>query len=322
MDKPLVAVVGPTGSGKSELALQIAERFGGEIVNCDSLQLYRYFDIGTAKLKPEERRGVPHHLLDVIDPDELFSAGEYARRARAVLEEISGRGRLPVVAGGTGFYFRALIHGLFPGPGRDEALRERLAEREARRPGSLHRLLKRFDPQAAGRIHPHDRQKLIRAVEICLLTRRSLSEAFAAGRDPLQGYRCLVLGLSPPRETLYARLDERCRRMFEAGLIDEVRRILLLGYSPRVKPLESHGYKQALQVLRGELAPQEALFYAQRNTRRYAKRQWTWFRQEPGIEWLAGFGDEPAIQREAIRRVERFLGQPDAAACAAAPVEA
>lgn len=322
MERPLVAVLGPTGSGKSELALRIAARFGGEIVNCDSLQLYRYFDIGTAKLKPEERRGIPHHLLDAINPDELFSAGEYARRARAVLEQISARGRLPVVVGGTGFYFRALVHGLFSGPGRDEALRQRLAAREARRPGTLHRMLSRFDPQAAGRIHPHDRQKLIRAVEICLLTRRSLTEVFASGREALRGYRCLVLGLSPRREALYERLDERCRQMFEAGLIDEVRRILLLGYSPQVKPLESHGYKQALQVLRGELTRQEAVFYAQRNTRRYAKRQWTWFRQEPGIDWLPGFGDEPSIQCEAIRRVEVFLAQLGAAAGAAQPVEA
>lgn len=313
-------MVGPTGSGKSDLALAIAAEYGGEVVNCDSLQIYRYFDIGTAKLTPAERRGIPHHLLDAADPDELFSAGEYARRARAVLDEISDRGRLPVVAGGTGFYLRALIHGLFPGPSRDETLRQRLAERERRRPGSLHRILRRFDPAASRRIHPNDRQKLIRALEVCLLTRQSLSEAFAAGREPLRGYRCLRLGLDPPRPALYGRLDERCRRMFEAGLIGEVRRILLLGYSPHVKPLEAHGYKQALQVLRGELTLEEAIFYAQRNTRRYAKRQWTWFRQEPGIEWLRGFGEDPDVRRAALDRVRRFLTEP-ASGVAPAPQE-
>jgi tRNA dimethylallyltransferase len=169
--------------------------------------------------------------------------------------------------------------------------------------------LRRLDPPAARRIHPNDRQKLIRALEVCLLTRRPLSEAFAAGRDPLRGYRCLLLGLDPPRAALYARLDDRCRRMFDLGLVDEVRRILLLGYSPDIKPLEAHGYKQALQVLKGELGLEQAIFYAQRNTRRYAKRQWTWFRQQPGIEWLRGFGDAPEVRQAALDRVRRFLKQ-------------
>ncbi len=308
--RPLVVIAGPTGSGKSELALSLAERFNGEVLSCDSLQIYRYLDIGTAKLKPEARRGIPHHMLDVAEPDEQFSAGEFARRGRIALEEIAARGRLPIVAGGTGFYLRALVDGLFPGPARDDALRLRLAEREKRRPGSLHRLLGRWDPGSAGKIHARDVQKLIRAVEVCLLTRRSLSEAFAAGRDSIQGFRILKVGVDPPREALYTKLDERCQWMFENGLVDEVRRVLLLGFSPEVKPLESHGYRQALQYLRGELSLKEAILYAQRNTRRYAKRQWTWFRREPGLEWFRGFGVEIGVQAEVEARVRAHLAKP------------
>ncbi len=304
---PLVAILGPTGSGKSELGLCLAETFGGEIVNCDSLQVYRHFDIGAAKLTPAERRGIPHHLLDALEPDQVFTAGEYARRARPILAEIARRGRLPLVVGGTGLYLRALLDGLFPGPSRDQALRERLAQREARRPGLLHRLLRRWDPQAAGRIHPADRAKLIRALEVCLLTRRPLSAWFASGRDPLQGFRVLKLALNPPRAELYRRLDERCARMFAQGLLEEVRRILALGYPDSIKPLEAHGYRQALQVLRGELDLPKALYYAQRNTRRYAKRQWTWFRREPGVLWINGFGDQPETRQVACRQVEAFL---------------
>jgi len=302
-----VAIAGPTGSGKSELSLRIAAEFQGEVVNCDSLQLYRYLDIGTAKLPVEERRGIPHHMLDVLTPDRICSAGEYARLARPVLHEIAARGRLPVVAGGTGFYLRALLDGLFPGPPRDDALRERLAARERRRPGRLHRILERLDREAAGRIHANDIPKLIRALEVIVLTRRNLSENFARGRDPLAGFRVLKLGLSPPREALYARLDRRLERMFAAGLAEEVRRIAAMGYPLEAKPFESHGYKQAVQFIRGELTLKEALFYAQRNTRRYAKRQLTWFRQEPGMVWLAGFGEDAAVQRDAIAQVRKFL---------------
>jgi tRNA dimethylallyltransferase len=302
-ESPLVAILGPTGSGKSELALKVAEQLDGEVLSCDSLQVYRYFNVGTAKLQAQEMGGIPHHLIDVIEPDEEFSAGEFARRGRATLLEIAGRGKLPVVAGGTGFYLRALFEGLFPSPGRDNTTRAQLADRECRRPGSLHRLLRRFDPAAAVRIHPRDVHKLIRAVEVRLMTRRSITEAFGAGRDPLQGFRILKIGVNPPREALYQRLDERCRWMFEHGLVQEIRRILLLGYSPAVKPLESHGYRQGLQFLRGELTFEEAVLDAQRNTRRYAKRQWTWFRREPGIEWFNGFGGDPDIQDRVMARI-------------------
>ncbi|HLI83541.1 MAG TPA: tRNA (adenosine(37)-N6)-dimethylallyltransferase MiaA [Bryobacteraceae bacterium] len=304
---PLVAIAGPTGSGKSELALGLAEEFAGEIVNCDSLQVYRHFDLGTAKLPLSGRRGIPHHLIDIADPDEVFTAGEYARRARAAIAGISSRGKLPIVAGGTGFYLRALLDGLFAGPERDEALRARLARREGRRPGSLHRILRRLDPAAAGAIHPRDVPKVTRALEICLLTRRRASDLFRAGRDSLRGYRTLKIGLDPDRDALYARLDERSRRMFECGLAAEVERILALGFPPEAKPFESHGYKQALQMLRGELNWKEAVFYTQRNTRRYAKRQMTWFRQESGIVWLKGFGEEPGVRAAAGHLVRNFL---------------
>jgi len=304
---PLVAVAGPTGSGKSDLALLLAENFHGEVVNCDSLQVFHYFDIGTAKLPMAERRGIPHHLIDIAEPDALFTAGEYARLAREIISEISARGSLPIVAGGTGFYLRALVDGLFEGPARDQSLRDRLAAREARRPGSLHRLLARFDRGAAEKIHPNDVPKVTRALEVCLLTRRPVSELFRQGRDALRGYRVLKLGLLPDRDELYGRLDRRCELIFESGLVEEVKRILGLGFSGKEKPFESHGYKQALQFLRGELNLREALFYAQRNTRNYAKRQLTWFRREPDLVWLKGFGDDPAIREAAVDRVRRFL---------------
>ena len=288
------------------MAIALAETFGGEIVNCDSLQVYRHFDIGAAKLPEAARQGIPHHLIDIVNPNEVFTAGEYARLARETIANISARGRLPIVAGGTGFYLRALLDGLFEGPSRDQSLRDRLAAREARRRGSLHRLLTRFDSEAAGKIHPHDVPKVTRALEVCLLTRRPVTELYRQGRDRLRGYRALKLGLLPDREALNERLDARCRAMFEGGLVDEVRGILAMGFAS-VKPFESLGYKQALQSIRGELNPREALFYAQRHTRRYAKRQITWLRRESGIEWLRGFGESPEIRQAAIERVRIFL---------------
>jgi tRNA dimethylallyltransferase len=304
-EQPLVAVAGPTGSGKSELALQIAEKFNGEVINCDSLQVYRHFDIGTAKLPISERRGIPHHLIDIVDPNELFTAGEFARVGRQVVADITARGKLPIVAGGTGFYLRALIDGLFTGPSRDDDLRTRLAEREKRRSGSLHRLLTRFDRASSQKIHANDVPKVMRALEVCLLTRRPVSELFREGRDALRGYRVLKLGLFPERDVLYRGLDARCAAMFEGGLVEEVRHILSLGFAAECKPFESHGYKQALQLIRGDLSPRDAVFYAQRNTRQYAKRQITWFRREQGLVWLKGFGGE--VAEEGLRRVGEWI---------------
>jgi tRNA dimethylallyltransferase len=313
MDQPLrnnhqlVAIVGPTGSGKSHLALEIARQFQGEILNCDSVQVFRFFNIGTAKTPEADRLGIPHHLIDALEPDQVFTAGDFSRAGRLILQEITGRGRLPLVTGGTGFYLRALIDGLAPGPERNEDLRVRLVEREKRRPGSLHRLLSRFDPTTAARIHPNDSPKLIRAVEICLTARQPAAKVFAAGRDALEGYRVLKIGLFPDRERLYQRLEGRLEAMFAGGLVEEVESILARGYSPEAKPFESIGYKQALQMINAGLTLKDALFYARRDTRRYAKRQMTWFRQEPGLEFFHGFGDDPALAAQVTDRVGQFL---------------
>jgi tRNA dimethylallyltransferase len=302
---PLPVVLGPTGSGKSDLALRIALAVGGEIVNCDSLQVYRGFNIGTAKVPVAERQGIPHHLIDVIDPSQLFTAGDYARLAEAALREIAGRGRIPVLAGGTGFYLRALLDGLFPGPSRDQTLRTRLERREASRGGSLHRILRRLDPAAAARIHPNDKNKTLRALEVRLIEGQPLSRLFERGRAPLSGFRPIKLGLDPPRELLYARLNARAAAIFERGLVDEVRHLLAAGVSPGAKPFESLGYKQALQVVEGSLTLEQALESTELQTRRYAKRQTTWFRKETGMHWLAGFGDDPRVQADALAIVQR-----------------
>ncbi len=302
---PLVAILGPTGSGKSELALALAERFPGEIVNFDSIQVYRHFRIGAAKLTEAQRRGVAHHLIDILEPDELFTAGEFARLAAGTVREVRDRGRLPILAGGTGFYLRALLDGLFAGPTRDEALRRRL---EFRSPERLHRLLARLDPASASRIHPNDVHKMVRALEVSIQARRPMTELFGQGRQALEGFRILKIGLLPGRQALYERLDRRAEQMFRSGLLDEVRQILARGWSPAVKPFESLGYRQALRHLRGELDLREAILDAQRQTRRFAKRQVTWFRREKDVAWLEGFGDDPEIQRQAQSLCADHLG--------------
>jgi tRNA dimethylallyltransferase len=309
-DHPLlVAIAGPTASGKSDLALAIAAAFHGEIVNCDSLQIYRGFDLGTAKLPAAGRRGIPHHLIDLLEPGEVFTAGAFARQARAAIAEITPLGHLPILAGGTGFYLRSLIHGLSPGPQRDDALRERLTAKEHQRPGSLHRLLARFDPQTAARIHPSDVHKTMRALEICLLSRRPASHVLAAEREGLTGYRVLKIGLFPPRQALYERIDRRTQRMFDAGLLSEVEALLARGVPAHAKPFESLGYRQALAVIRGELSLQQAIADTALRTRQYAKRQMTWFRHEPAIEIIEGFGDDAAVLATAHSLV--LAGLPD-----------
>jgi len=299
-----VVILGPTASGKTSLSLTLAQKFDGEIVNCDSVATVREFDVGTAKPSGTERERAPHHLFDVVDATEYITAGEYARQARQVLNEINLRRHLPIVVGGTGLYLRALLEGLFPGPQRSEKLRERLRESAANR-GShhLHRILRRLDRTAAERVHANDISKLIRAIEVCLSSRQKMSKLWQQGRDPLPGFRILRLGLDPDRPALYDRINERARRMFEIGLVDETQR-LLQKYGGMARPLASLGYKQAVQVLRGELTREQAIQAAQQAHRNYAKRQMTWFRREPDVIWLKGFGDETQIQREAFARLE------------------
>lgn len=300
----LVVVLGPTGSGKTALSLALAERFPGEIVNCDSVAMYREFEIGTAKPSASEQQRATHHLLSFVDPVGHITAGEYARLARETIHEIADRHYLPIVVGGTGLYLRALIEGLFPGPRRSEELRERLRDL-ANEKGSthLHRILVRLDPAASKQIHANDTPKLIRAIEVCLASGKKMTEMWTQGRNPLTGFRILRLGLNPDRAALYERINQRARGMFDSGLIEETRR-LREKYGDGAQPLSSLGYKQAVQLLRGEVTPEQALLAAQQAHRNYAKRQMTWFRREPEVKWLAGFGDEPAIQQEAIDLVQ------------------
>jgi tRNA dimethylallyltransferase len=303
----LLVIVGPTGSGKTALSLDVAEKRNGEIVNCDSVAVYRDFEIGTAKPTPEERSRAPHHLLDIVDPREAFTAGDYARVARDTIGDIARRGHLPIVAGGTGLYLRALLEGLFEGPPRSEELRERLRARDREKgPGYLHGVLKRLDPDAAASIHANDTPKLIRGIEVCISARERMSELWKRGRDPLRGFRVLKIGLNPDRNALYTRLNARAAKMFEAGLIDETRR-LMDRYGDDARPLGSTGYAQAVQFLRGEIDRKLALWAAQQSHRNYAKRQITWFRREADVHWLAGFGDEPELQKAAIEIVEREI---------------
>jgi len=284
---PLIGVVGPTGAGKSALGLRLARERGGEIVSCDSLQVYRGLDVGSAKATREERRAVPHHLVDVVDVDEPFSAAEYARLSRAAVADVAGRGRLPLVVGGTGLYLKALLEGLFEGPSRDEALRERL-EGLARRFGDarLHRYLAFRDAPAAARIRPRDRVRIVRALEVLLRTGRPISEHHRDGARGLEGYRTLLVGLALPRDVLRRRVEARTRAMIEGGLVDEVKAVLAAGRSPDLRPLQAIGYRQALAVLRGDMSLAEAEPAIVTETMRFAKRQMTWFRHQARVTWF------------------------------------
>jgi tRNA dimethylallyltransferase len=288
---PLIAIVGPTASGKSALALRLARAHGGEIVSCDSLQVYRGLDIGSAKATLEERREIQHHLIDVVDPRELFSAAEYARRARGALADITERGRLPIVAGGTGLYLKALVEGLFDGPARDEGRRRRL-ERLAEHFGDerVHRLLRRLDPEAAGRIRPRDRVRIVRALEVYWATGQPISAHQRKGAEPLSGYRILVLGLAPDRDELRQVVERRTHAMLERGLIDEVRGLLGRGFGPDLRPLQAIGYREAVAVVRGGMSLEDAEGAIVTATMRFAKRQMTWFRHQADVTWFTDPG--------------------------------
>ena len=294
--------MGPTGVGKTALGIELAERFSGEIVNFDSVQVYRYLDLGTAKPTPEERARVPHHLIDILEPDEPFNAAAFVERADRVITEITARGHLPILVGGTGLYLRALLHGLFPVEVPEE-IRLRLRDRLIREGlASLYEELRQRDPEAARRIHPHDRVRVLRALEVCLATGRTFSELARAHAFRERRYQALKIGLNIPREELYRRLDERVDRMLAQGLLEEVKSLLERGFSPDLKPLQAIGYRHMIAYLTGQLSFPEAVRLMKRDTRRYAKRQLTWFRADPEVKWF-----HPADREAIFREVERFL---------------
>jgi tRNA dimethylallyltransferase len=304
----LIVLAGPTASGKTALSLHLAERFNGEIVSCDSVAVYRDMEIGTAKPDKADRERLPHHLIDVVDPTEPYTAGDYSRTGRAALAQIHARGRVAIVSGGTGLYLRALIDGLFAGPERSESLRDRLKLSDKKHGnGWLYKVLMRLDPRSAARIHPNDKPKLIRALEVCIAAREPMSEAWEQGREALQGFRILRLGLDPDRDFLYQRINKRAAAMFQNGLVEETR--WLVEKYGEARPFHSLGYKQARALLRGDIREIDAVSLAQQGHRNYAKRQLTWFRRDPEMYWLHGFGDEPRISRKAAEMVEQSLSE-------------
>jgi tRNA dimethylallyltransferase len=300
----LAVIVGPTASGKSALGILLAKEFRGEVVACDSTQLYRGFDVGTAKPSLGERQQIPHHLLDILDPSELSTAGSYRERALAVLADLRARSRLPVFTVGTGLYLRALVEGLADLPQRSEEIRQRLrASAVEHGAGHLHKMLEHLDPQAAGQIAAADEQKLIRAIEICLLSGKPLSEVHRSGRTPLAGWHILKIGLEPPREALYERIRQRTDAMLGAGWLEEVRRLMESGLAENAKPFDFIGYRELRAHLRGEVSFETARAAIQQGTRQYAKRQLTWFRREGNVQRFAGFGDDGKVQSAVLRWV-------------------
>jgi tRNA dimethylallyltransferase len=301
---PLVAIVGPTASGKSSLAVALARKLGGEVLACDSTQVYCGFDIGTSKPTASERDGVSHHLLDLVNPSFPFTAGEYRSRAIATLEDLRQRKQLPILTVGTGLYLRALLEGLADAPGRSEQLRARLeAGADAHSLQYLHRVLRRLDPEAALRIGSRDRPKMIRAIEVCMLTGRPLSEVHRMGRTPLEGYRPIKIGLQPARAALYERIERRVHTMLERGWLEEVAGLVRSGVPQNSKPFDFIGYSELHAHLEGTVTLAAATKAIAQSTRRYAKRQLTWFRKEPNVHWLPGFGDDPSVLAAAEKLV-------------------
>jgi tRNA dimethylallyltransferase len=307
---PLVAVLGPTASGKSSLAIALAEKLGGEVIACDSTQVYRGFDIGTAKPSAAQRRDVPHHMMDLVSPADVFTAGEYRKHALEVLADLRRRHRLPIFTVGTGLYFRALLEGLADAPARSDRLRARLNATGAKRGGAhLHKILRRLDPAAAERISPNDRQKIVRAVEVCLLAGRPLTELHRAGRSGLQGYAALKIGLNPPRSALYERIERRVRLMLNQGWREEVATLMAEGAPKTAKPLEFIGYRELRAHAETGQPLSNTVEAIAQATRRYAKRQLTWFRRESDVQWFAGFGDAPDTLSATLDYLEPLLKQ-------------
>jgi tRNA dimethylallyltransferase len=301
----LVVILGPTASGKSALGISLAERLGGEILVCDSTQVYRHFDIGTGKVPIAERRGIRHHLVDLVEPQDVFTAGDYRRRALDALEDLRRRGKLPIITAGTGLYLRALLEGLADAPERSEELRERMRKKVKQHgPEHLHRVLARMDKEAASKIAPRDAQKIIRAIEIRQLAGKSVGEIHRGGRRGLEGYKVTRIGLQPPRDALYARINARVESMIAAGWADEVRGLIARAVAADAKAFQFIGYSDLRACLEKSGVSREAIERIQQATRRFSKRQVTWFRKEPDVHWLSGFGDDPEITAAALRIAE------------------
>ncbi len=300
----VLAILGPTASGKSALGLTLAERHDGEIINCDSTAVYRGFDIGTDKLPTEQRRGIPHHLIDIADPTEVYTAARFARDAAAAMRDIHGRGRLPILVGGTGFYYRALTRGLFPGPGADDALRGRLNRiAEKRGPERLHHLLRRVDADAAARIMPRDLKRIVRALEVYFITGRPLTSHFAETASPIADVDVTAIALRLPPELTAERVARRVDEQFARGIVDEVRALLARGIPPHARPFGGLVYRQVMEMLRGVRGEGETRALIVQENRRYARRQLIWFRKEPNLRWFDGPGEREAV----IRLVEETI---------------
>ena len=301
----IIAIVGPTASGKSALGIEVARHLGGEIINCDSVQVYQQIEIATAKVPLAERRGIPHHLIDFVSPEVTFTAADWARAAVHAINEIEARDRVAVLVGGTGFYLRALRQPLFPSPVTDESVRQRLTRiRERHGPERLHRLLRRFDPAEADKLFPRDWPRVQRAIEFCLQTGETISsQRSLRPARPEMAERLRILALNPPREQLYSRINERTEQHFAAGLVDEVSRLLAKGIPANSSALGAHGYRRVVEHLQGERSLESAIEQTKLDVRHYAKRQLTWFRREAGVEWLEGFGDDPRVQEKVMRLI-------------------
>ncbi len=311
----LIAILGPTATGKSALGLALAERFGGEIISCDSTAVYRGLDIGTDKVSQAERRGIPHHLLDLVDPTAAFTAADYVRAASAVLRDVHGRERVPILVGGTGFYYRALTRGLFPGPGRDEALRSRLVKMASRYGVErLHRKLARVDPDSGARIQPRDLMRIVRALEVYLLTGRTLTEHFAETASPIEGWGVCAIGLNPPWLEICGRVARRVEEQFERGVVDEVRALLAAGVPADARSLSGLVYGQVMQHLRGEIDEPAARALVVQQVRRYARRQLIWFRKEPNLKWIQRVGEHRETIADGVRIVASRLARDGAVA--------
>ena len=311
MKPAVVAILGPTATGKSALALAVAERYDGEIINCDSTAVYRGFDIGTDKIAVADRRGIPHHLIDIVDPTEEYTAAQYARDAAAVVRDIHARGRLPILAGGTGFYFRALTRGLFPGPGRDIELRQRLETIAGRRGvGFLHRMLQRVDPPSASRIQPRDLKRLVRALEVFFLTGRPLTTHFADTVSPLPDFDVVGVALRLPASQISARVTRRVDEQFERGLLDEIRGLLARGVPESARPFGGLVYRQALEHLHGVRDETATRALIAQENRRYARRQLIWFRKEPNLSWFDGPGEFAGTVAAVQRLIDHYVARP------------